>query len=296
MFRSSSSEESVFDKLVHLNLVELVHPFDSPRIPSGCGFLPPETGSVSSVVQGKFLRLEDFALVNAGKRHLRRRDQPQVVFNVAVQVVAELGKVPGTFHNFTLHNGRKEDFCISMFGRVEVQHPIDQGPLKPGALTLQQEEAGTRQLHSPLEIYDSKTFSQVPMGQRLKVERGNLAYGVDHYVVFFTQPVGYIVQREVGKLHEQVPHLRIQLRDFLLRRLYVISHLPHLGNQLRGAFLHCRYLSACLVAAGPEFISRLNQLAAPGVKIKELFDRRVFTFAGQRFRDQFRLVSNEFYG
>ena len=76
-----------------LHLVELVHTEQAAGVAPGRTRLAPVAGRRRGEPQRQLGLLEDLAAVHAGQRHLRRRDQPEVVPLDVIGVVGELGQV-----------------------------------------------------------------------------------------------------------------------------------------------------------------------------------------------------------
>ena len=82
-------------ELDHLHLVELVAALDAAHVAPGAHLLAPEAGRVGDVLDRQLLAVQDLVAVQVGHRHLGRRDPPEILLGIVVQVVAELGQVAG---------------------------------------------------------------------------------------------------------------------------------------------------------------------------------------------------------
>ena len=81
-----------------LHLVELVHADQPARVLARRTRLAAEAGRAGATATGSAAAVEDLVAVDVGDRHLGRRDEVEVVRADVVQLVGELGQLPGAGH------------------------------------------------------------------------------------------------------------------------------------------------------------------------------------------------------
>ena len=117
-----------------------------------------------------------------------------------VEVIAELGQVAAADHHLFFDHVGKVDFLVAVLFYMELDHPINKGPLESCAFALQDVEAGAGYLDATIEVQDTEALSQVPVGQWIKIELSRLAPGADHQVAGVVFAHGDIVGGKVGEL------------------------------------------------------------------------------------------------
>ena len=91
-------------------------------------------------MQRQLRRIKDLVAVQAGHRYLGSWHQPQIVLDVAVQIVAELGQLARSPHGFFFHHKRRVYFGVAL-AAMQVEQPLDQRALELGALAHEHVEA-----------------------------------------------------------------------------------------------------------------------------------------------------------
>src|SRR5437773_888548 len=196
-------------ELHQLDLVELVPALDAAHVAPRRHLLAPEAGRVGHVADRQPLRLQHLVAVEVGDRHLGRGDEPQVLLGVAVEVVAELGEVPGADQALALHHRRRVDLDVAVLARVEVEHPGDERALEARARAAQHVEARAGDLDAALEVDDAELRPQVPVRERREIEAARLAHAAHDHVRGLVGTDGHVGVRQVGHLEHAALEVRL---------------------------------------------------------------------------------------
>ncbi len=100
-----------------------------------------------------------------------------------------------------------EDLGVAVLLRVEVQHEIDDGALKPRGQAHVDVEARAGELHAPLEIKDAHLHAQVVVGLGREGEFRLFAPGAHHRVVLFIPALR-------DRFVEEIGHAEMHLVEF----------------------------------------------------------------------------------
>src|ERR687885_1785166 len=99
-------------ELDHLDLVELVPALDAAYIASGRHLLPAPARCVGDMLDRQRRAVQNLFAVEIRDRDLRRRDEPEIVLVIVVQVVAELREIARAVEADLLDDERRIDFDI----------------------------------------------------------------------------------------------------------------------------------------------------------------------------------------
>ncbi len=268
-------------ELDQLHLVELVPALDAAHVPAGAHLLPPEAGRVRHVADRQPVAIQDLFPVEVGHRRLGGRDPPEVLLRVVVEVVAELGQVACAHQHFRLDHVRRVDLGVAVLRRVQVEHPGDQRPLQPRARAFEHVEARAAELDPPLEVDDVQRSPQVPMRQRLEVERSQRPFLAHHHVLALVPTHRHAGMRQVGDAQHGVPEVDLHPAQLLIQAGDLLPDLRHARlERLPLRALPCPHQLADLlragVALGPQRL-HLGQDRPPAlVQRQRLGHRRVF--------------------
>src|SRR5436190_11036810 len=118
--------------------------------------------------------------MNVCQRNFGCRYKKQFRVGNAKRVLFELGQLPGSRHDITIDEERRQHLLVSPFPRVQIQHEIDQGPLQPCSGAFVESEASTGELGSASEIKNSQLLTNIP---DRKSTRLNSSHTVISYAV-----------------------------------------------------------------------------------------------------------------
>ena len=102
-----------------------------------------------------------------------------------VQKFAELGQIAGAFHYFPLDDGREHYLGVAVFLSVQVQHPGDQSTFQLGTRPEHDVEPAAGNLDTPLEVDETQSLAQIPVGQWGEIEGGHVPPLAYQHVVLF---------------------------------------------------------------------------------------------------------------
>jgi len=128
--------------------------------------------------------------VQASEGHFGSGDHVQVFFVVLVQVIGELGKLPGSPHGFRIHHEGRLDLQVPVLLRVKVKHEGQQGPFKPSPQPFQDREAALGQGCPLLEIQNAQGLAEIPVRLGLEGKLLRLPAAPDFRVVVLVLPTG----------------------------------------------------------------------------------------------------------
>src|SRR5207237_1727440 len=103
-------------------------------------------------------------------RNLGSRYEVEVVFRIAIEVVAELRKVSRSVEAFLAHHRRRINLGVAVLARVKVEHERDERALKARTVTLEDIKARAGDLYAALKIDDAERLAEVRVRARLEVE------------------------------------------------------------------------------------------------------------------------------
>ena len=127
-----------------LDLVELVHPDEPAGVLAVRARLAAEARRVGDVSPREIGRLEDLVPVQVGDRHLRGGNQEEVVRREAVEIVLELGELPGPGQRRPIHQIGRRDLDVAMLAGVEVEHESRERADQPGPRSPAARESRSR--------------------------------------------------------------------------------------------------------------------------------------------------------
>src|SRR5258706_1186207 len=252
----------------HLDLIELMPALDAAHVATGAHLLAAEASRVRDVPQRQLLERDRFVAMLRDELRLRRRDQPEVIVVIAIEVLVEMREMRRRDERLLTCHERRVDLGEAGVD-LEVDHPGDERALKRCAGAPQVVEARTRELRAARDVQDAKGFAELPMRLRGKGELALRVLANDAVVVlvFPRRHVGPDVVRDPE--HELVALLleRAELRVDLLE---LLSHLAHacLDRICRRAAL------ASLVPLGLEQLLLRAQRAALLVEVQDPIERR----------------------
>ena len=96
--------------------------FDAAHVAASAHLLAAEAGRISGVAEWQRCILEDLVHVQASERHLSRRHHPQILLDIVIQVIGELGQLPRAEERGRLDHERRIFFSVALAG-VQVEHP-----------------------------------------------------------------------------------------------------------------------------------------------------------------------------
>ncbi len=109
------------------------------------------------------------------ERHLRGRHQIEIPLPRDLEEIGlELRQIPGAGQRRGVDHERRLDLAVAVLARVQVEHEVDQGAREPRAGAAQHRESRGRDFRGPLEVENAERFAQIPVRQRLEVERARL--------------------------------------------------------------------------------------------------------------------------
>src|SRR6266436_123449 len=125
------------DDLYQLDLVELVDANHSSSAHARCSGFASKTRSVSAVINWKLAFLKDFLAMNVCHRRFGGWDEVQLAQRGSIQAflngVILIGKLRELAHSFqalrTDHQ-RWGHLCVTVLGGMQLEHELNQGPLK----------------------------------------------------------------------------------------------------------------------------------------------------------------------
>ena len=280
---------------VHFDLVELVAAFDAAHVAASAHLLTAETGRVSGVVERERRLVQDLIHVQTGERHLGRRHHPQVVLNIVIQVIGELGQLPRAEERGRLDHERRIFFSVALAG-VQVKHPGDQGALQARSRAAQHVEARAGDLDAALEVEDAERRSQVPVGFRLEIVFGQLPDRLDDDIFVLILAEGNARVGEVGDGRRHSLQLLFDLTHFLIECRDLIADGAHrldLDLARRGV-LHLPDFLRDGVALGLERLDIGQNGAALFIQFQDGIDGRGIQLAvAQGFADEVWVLADK---
>ncbi len=163
--------------------------------------------------------------MEVGQRDLGGRDEVQVALLHFEQIGLELGELAGSEESIGAHEKRRQHLDIAVLFGMEIEHELDERPLEPCAGTHQNGETRPRDLRRPVEVQNSQSRSDVPVGFRLEGEVSRLSPATDLLVRGLVRSHGDALVGKVGKA----------LDDPLAVRLDLFRALFFVLDELRGA-------------------------------------------------------------
>lgn len=112
------------------DFVELMHANQAAGAKAGAACFPAEAGGVGGVVDGELLVLEDLVAVKIGDGDFSSRDEVEVVFGAVVDLIAELGKLPGADKALGFDEERRADLGVAVLGGMKVEKEVDESALE----------------------------------------------------------------------------------------------------------------------------------------------------------------------
>ena len=237
--------------------------------------------------QGGFV--QHVAHVQAGDGHLGGGHHPEVLLRVVVEVVAELGELPGGEEGLGLDHEGQVLLAVAL-ADVQVEHPGDEGALEAGAGPAEDVEARAGDLDALLEVEDAELGAQLPVRQGGEVECLGLAHGADGFVVVLAVAVGNGSVDQVGDGRNERGEVFIDLADAFVQGGDLFAHDAHgldFGLALGGVLALADFLRDG-VALGFERLDAGEQGAALGVQFENPVDHGgVAAPAGEGLADDF---------
>lgn len=88
-----------------------------------------------------------------------------------IQFLFKFRQSAGAGHGLACDEERRENFRVAMFGGVQVQHEIDEGPFQSRAHAGQESEPSAGEFGRPGEIHEPQFFADVLMVLDREVKR-----------------------------------------------------------------------------------------------------------------------------
>ncbi len=185
--------------------------------------LTTEAGRVRRQAHRELRGLQRLVAIQVGDRHLRRRDEIELLIAQGVHVVLELGQLPRPDHRRTVHHGGNPHLLVAVLARVQVEHVRQERPHQTRTIGTEDDEARPADLGATREIEQAEPLADLPV----RLHAGRLARRAPgaHDDAALLAPFGKIGQRHVRN-HEQQPlelglgvrEPRIETRDLLAER------------------------------------------------------------------------------
>nr|WP_245668797.1 hypothetical protein [Chloroflexus islandicus] len=256
---------------------------DPAHITPGAELFLAETGGVGGVIDRQLARFENLVGVEAGNRHFCRRHQPQTRLFIAVEVVTEFGQLAGGPQHRFFNYKRRVDLLVALL-QMEIEQPLDDGPLQARAGAAHDIKARTGQLDAALEVENAQRLTQFPVRAGGEGQLPRFTLLVDDHVIVFINPIGHIRVRQIANLKHRGPLLLFDLGQLAIKRRDFIAELAHrldLSLSL-GSVFHSADLLRDGVAFGFARLNLVDQTAALLVEGQHLIDNcAINTAAGQ---------------
>ncbi len=221
-------------ELDQLHLVELVLADQAAGVLAVGTGLRPEAGGVGRVIKRQGLLLQDLVLMDVGQGHLGRRDQEIVPLLQLEEILLEFGKLAGAGHRLPVDDERRQNFTVAVFGGVEVQHEVDQGPLQPGTGAQVKREARSGDLGGAFQVEDVQRRADVPMRLGLEGEPRRFPPGF-HHGVFGAVPADRDrAVGQVGDAHQDPAERFLGLGERFFQLLDARRHGAHFRHEVLG--------------------------------------------------------------
>ena len=178
-----------------LHLVELMHPGQTARLFPGAARLPPEAGRVGGILLGQIPFRQDFLPMQVGHWNLGRRHQEQLPALGRIHVLTELRQLPRPHHTRFPHQKRRGYLEVSVRGRVQVQHPVDQGPLQLRPQPAIDRKTAAGDLGRRREIKNPQFLAQRDVVDRLEIKFFGVPPCGNHRVVGGSCTLGTVLPR-----------------------------------------------------------------------------------------------------
>ena len=144
-FSCSSSEFSGKDKFDQFDFFKLMLANQPARIAPVTSRFRAKTRRVSRVIFRQILCFENFFGVIIRHRNFGGRNQRKSAFVLDMkQIFLEFRQLIRPEKRFAVDHKRRQSFRVAVFGRVNVEHKIDQRAFEPRARAVQNRKARTR--------------------------------------------------------------------------------------------------------------------------------------------------------
>ena len=160
-----------------------------------------EAGAVGTVPQRQFLTIQNLITVQVGNGNFRRGNQVHVHALQLEHVFREFRKLTGTPHAVSIYNKGREKLRIPVLGSMQVQIEVDDAALQTGAQPLVNRKAGTGNLVTPFKVQNPQFFTDIPMGERLKIKLPGFAPFPHFRVVRIALAYRAVFRRNIGNRH-----------------------------------------------------------------------------------------------
>src|SRR4030042_7161761 len=130
------------NEFIKLHLIELVAALDTAGILAGGHLLAAEAGGVSDVVQRQGFFGENFITMEGGEGYLGGAHEPEVVFDVMIDIFGELGQLSGAYHAFLFDHIRRVYLFNPVRAGMNIEHEGDKGSLQSSTQSLEHVETG----------------------------------------------------------------------------------------------------------------------------------------------------------
>jgi hypothetical protein len=219
-------------ELDQLDLVELVAALDAASVAAGGHLLAAEAGGEGHVLDGQGGAVQDLFAVKIGDRHLGGGDEPEVLADVAIEVVAELGQVAGADQAVAADHEGRQNLAVAVLVGVQVEHEADERALQAGAPTLEHVETAARELHAAVEVDDAPARAEIPVRLRRKGEFAFLALLAHDAILALVLADRHRRVRQVGDLQQPLLQHRLAQGQVLEQLLVLLLERGALGLDL----------------------------------------------------------------
>src|SRR5687768_52156 len=260
------------DEPDQLDLVELVYPEQPAGVFPRGARLAAKAGSERHIGERQHPGFENLVAVQVGDRNFSGGNQEQIVPGRGVEVILELGELPGAGECGARNQEGRRDLQIPVLGGVEVEHEARQcaHQSRPGA--PEDRKSRTGDLAAPGQVENAERFSQLPMGAGCEVEGRRLAPAL-HHPVLLGGSGGDLWVGEVGQPHQEVAELLFQLAGFGVERPGPIGRGLELSQQIVGGFPGALLPGDFLglgISLGAERFALGHHPAPPAVEVEHL--------------------------
>src|SRR5690606_12639630 len=134
--------------------------------------LAAEAGGVCGVGDREAIAVDDLVPMEVRDRDLGGGDQIEPVLShlIRVAVLHEFRILARPAHRVTMHEEWRRRLDVAVLPDVKVEHPVDERAAEAGTGAGERRKAASGHLRSGLERHQSKSLTQLPVRDRLKVE------------------------------------------------------------------------------------------------------------------------------
>src|SRR6185437_10210571 len=104
-------------------------------------------------------------------------------------ILAEFGQAAGAESSLVAHHQRRRNLGVAELVCLQIDHELADRPLEPRELSLEDDEAGARQLAGACEIHQPERLAELEMLLRREVEARRRAVAADEPVAMLVRAV-----------------------------------------------------------------------------------------------------------